>query len=64
MPQMGTIQVSVASPKIKTGDNSSPSWGAVYWQYFEDLDKITSSATPLSINKKLFVQKNTETGTV
>ncbi|HQP03771.1 MAG TPA: alpha-2-macroglobulin family protein [Bacteroidales bacterium] len=32
-------------------------WGAVYWQYFEQLDKITSfKDTPLKIDKKLFVE--------
>jgi hypothetical protein len=36
----------------------------VYWQYFEDLDKITSSATPLSLTKKLFIERNTTSGKV
>jgi uncharacterized protein YfaS (alpha-2-macroglobulin family) len=37
-------------------------WGALYWQYFEDLDKITSAETPLQLKKKLFLKKNTGTG--
>lgn len=37
-------------------------WGALYWQYFEDLDKITSAETPLKLNKKLFLKTNTDTG--
>ncbi|WP_394747255.1 alpha-2-macroglobulin family protein [Spongiimicrobium salis] len=37
-------------------------WGALYWQYFEDLDKITSAKTPLQLKKKLFLKKNTNTG--
>ena len=40
------------------------SWGAVYWQYFEQLDKITSAETNLKLSKKLFIQKNTSTGPV
>ncbi len=36
----------------------------MYWKYFEDLDKITPAATPLSINKQLFVEKNTDRGVV
>jgi uncharacterized protein YfaS (alpha-2-macroglobulin family) len=40
------------------------SWGAVYWQYFEQLDKITSSKTPLQLVKKLFVERNTASGPV
>ncbi len=37
-------------------------WGALYWQYFEDLDKITSAETPLKLSKKLFLKSNTDTG--
>ena len=37
-------------------------WGALYWQYFEDLDKITSAETPLELKKKLFLRQYTETG--
>jgi uncharacterized protein YfaS (alpha-2-macroglobulin family) len=37
-------------------------WGGLYWQYFEDLDKITSAETPLQLKKKLFLKKNTDTG--
>jgi len=37
-------------------------WGGLYWQYFEDLDKITSSKSPLSIDKKLFLKTNTNSG--
>jgi uncharacterized protein YfaS (alpha-2-macroglobulin family) len=39
-------------------------WGAVYWQYFEQLDKITAHETPLKLNKKLFVEKPSPTGNV
>jgi len=37
-------------------------WGGLYWQYFEDLDKIASAETPLKINKKLFLKVNTDSG--
>jgi len=37
-------------------------WGSLYWQYFEDLDKITSAETPLQLKKKLFLKKNTDKG--
>ena len=57
---MGNISVKITSGN--TGGR--PAWGAVYWQYFEDLDKITGAASPLSISKKLFVQKNTDRGPV
>jgi len=56
----------------KTGDgkvtvtkkDEGVSWGAMYWQYFEQLDKITPSKTPLSMVKKLFVERNTDAGPV
>lgn len=38
-------------------------WGAAYWQYFEDLDKIAAFRnTPLTIVKQLFREENTPTG--
>jgi uncharacterized protein YfaS (alpha-2-macroglobulin family) len=39
-------------------------WGAVYWQYFEQLDKITPAETPLKLEKKLFVEEATASGPV
>lgn len=55
-PNMGDIKVTVQ-------DNAhSTSWGAVYWQYFENMDKITSAATPLVVKKQLFIERNTNRG--
>ncbi|UAY52690.1 alpha-2-macroglobulin family protein [Ferruginibacter albus] len=59
-PEMGNISVAV-SPASST---SSGAWGSVYWQYFEDLDKITSAETPLKLSKKLFIERNSDTGPV
>ncbi|MEQ1553959.1 MAG: alpha-2-macroglobulin family protein [Ferruginibacter sp.] len=62
-PQMGNITV-----EIKTSNNQpntqSTSWGSAYWQYFEDLDKITSAETPLKLVKKLFIEKNSDKGPI
>jgi uncharacterized protein YfaS (alpha-2-macroglobulin family) len=55
-PDMGKIEVKLA------GSHGQPAWGAIYWQYFEQLDKITSAATPLTLQKRLFIQKNTANG--
>ena len=55
-PDMGNISI--------TKNDKGVAWGAVYWQYFEDLDKITSFETPLSLEKKLFVERNTPSGPV
>jgi uncharacterized protein YfaS (alpha-2-macroglobulin family) len=55
-PEMGNI--------IVENRNDVVAWGAVYWQYFEQLDKITSSETPLKLKKQLFVEHKTEKGLV
>jgi len=61
-PEMGTIKVAVSGGAPAAGE--SVSWGAVYWQYFENLDKITTAATPLKLSKKLFVEELTDRGPV
>ncbi len=59
-PAMGNITVSVSSP-----EKGGLAWGAAYWQYFEQLDKISSSVTtPFSLKKELFIEKNTDRGPV
>ncbi len=62
-PEMGNIKVTVDN---KTGKNTGTSWGAVYWQYFENMDKITASAgaSPLHITKQLYIETNTDRGPV
>lgn len=45
-PDMGNVQIK--------GVGEGVSWGAIYWQYFEDLDKITPAQTPLSLTKELY----------
>lgn len=60
-PAMGNIELTV---KQSDAASTLPTWGSVYWQYFEDLDKITAAATPLRLSKKLFIEKNTATGPV
>ena len=59
-----TVKTSQASPSKSGEIPRSSSWGSIYWQYFEDLDKITSAATPLSLVKKLYVEKNSDRGPV
>lgn len=55
-PEMGKVSVTKAGPGV--------SWGAMYWQYFEDIDKITPAQTPLKVEKQLFLVKNTASGPV
>jgi hypothetical protein len=59
--QMGDIDVTVNG---NSGASQPGSWGAVYWQYFENLDKITFAETPLKLSKQLFVETNTDSGPV
>ncbi|HMC87357.1 MAG TPA: alpha-2-macroglobulin family protein, partial [Chitinophagaceae bacterium] len=61
-PAMGEITVKIASSQNQS--TAQPAWGAVYWQYFEQLDKLNPSATPLQLSKKLFVERNTDKGPV
>ncbi|WP_298422320.1 alpha-2-macroglobulin family protein [uncultured Kordia sp.] len=39
-------------------------WGGLYWQYFEDLDKITTAETSLKLSKKLFKRTYGDTGEI
>ncbi|WP_455170443.1 alpha-2-macroglobulin family protein, partial [Aegicerativicinus sediminis] len=55
-PEMAKVTISKSSEGI--------AWGALYWQYFEDLDKITSAETPLSLRKKLFKKTNSDKGEI
>jgi len=56
IPEMGKVKVSKSTDGL--------AWGALYWQYFENMDKITVAATSLKLEKKLFLEKNTPSGPV
>ena len=53
-PDMGNITVK--------NTNNIVAWGAIYWQYWEDLDKITPHETPLAIVKDLYKEVITDRG--
>ncbi len=55
-PDMGRVTVK--------NNNKVVAWGALYWQYFEQLDKITPHKTPVQIDKKLFVERPSKKGPV
>ena len=55
------IKLEMAEVKLSKKGNGI-AWGSLYWQYFEDLDQITSAETPLKLKKKLFLKTNTDTG--
>ncbi len=58
---LGTIKINIQN-SIANKSVATPSFGAAYWQYFEDLNMITPAETPLSLKKQLFIEKNTDAG--
>jgi Bacterial Alpha-2-macroglobulin MG10 domain len=76
-PSMGNITVTMKTPAggaqtDKSGGaqtdkaGGSPAWGAVYWQYFDQLDHITSAGgkVALRLAKRILVRRNTDRGSV
>ncbi|MFZ4543166.1 MAG: alpha-2-macroglobulin family protein [Saprospiraceae bacterium] len=65
-------ELAANNPQIKPfsavkveNPNDVVAWGAMYWQYLEDLDKIkTFKDTPLKIEKQLFRVENSEKGPI
>ena len=45
-----------------TKTDAGVAWGALYWQYFEDIDKLTPAATPLSLERQLYRETRTAAG--
>jgi len=56
------VNPDMSKIKIKN-PNKDIAWGAVYWQYLQDLDKIeTFEDTPLKIKRTLYLVKDTDKG--
>ena len=56
------ISKNMATIKIRN-NNKSIAWGAAYYQYFEQMDKVTTfKDTPLKLNKKLYKVLRTDKG--
>ncbi|QQR88106.1 MAG: hypothetical protein IPJ76_07815 [Flavobacteriales bacterium] len=53
-PAMADVTITTTADK--------PSWGALHWQYFERMDKITPHESPFSIRKEVFLMEQTEEG--
>lgn len=47
-PDMGTVQV--------TQNAAVPAWGALYWQYTEEMDKVSAAGKNFSIQRSMFKQ--------
>ncbi|MBI1288987.1 MAG: hypothetical protein GC178_15575 [Flavobacteriales bacterium] len=55
--EMGNVTV--------TKDNDGVAWGAVYWKYFEDLDKTTGATdNPIKMERDVMLLEDTENGPV
>lgn len=55
-PDMGVIQIT------KKGEG--PAWGALYWQHFEPLDRVMPGSAGLSVQKTLYIQRDSPSGPV
>ncbi|WP_194850259.1 alpha-2-macroglobulin family protein [Nonlabens antarcticus] len=58
----GDVKPVYATVEVKNKSEVT-GYGGLYWQYFEDLDKITvDDNLPMSVKKRLFKKVNTDTG--
>ncbi|MGI4865258.1 MAG: alpha-2-macroglobulin family protein [Janthinobacterium lividum] len=56
-------EIKPAQGKVTiTKPDAGVAWGALYWQYFEDIDKVTPAATPLSLERQLYREVRTASG--
>jgi uncharacterized protein YfaS (alpha-2-macroglobulin family) len=59
-PEMGNIVVK----NTNTAGKGSVAWGAIHWQYWENLDKITATNNNLKISKQILKESYISTGKV
>ncbi len=57
-----TNSSQIVSATNSRAPNSGIGWGAMYWQYYQDLNKVEAQSGAMKIIKKLFVEKITPTG--
>ena len=55
-PSYGKVEI--------TNKGKTPSWGALHWQYLENLDKITTAETNIRLERKYYIQQQTDNGLV
>ena len=63
-PEMGKVTISNIEGVTQSHplNKSSIGWGAMYWQYYQDLDKVSAQGSSLKITKKLFVMRSSIEG--
>ncbi len=54
-PAMGRVTVTTASDGVQ--------WGALHWQYFEQMDKVKAHGSPLSLKRTVMLREQTDAGT-
>ncbi|MDQ3100784.1 MAG: hypothetical protein M3R08_05315, partial [Bacteroidota bacterium] len=53
-PEMGEVSITSTFDRV--------AWGALHWQYFEQMDKITPHESPFNIRKQVMLRRQTEEG--
>ena len=56
------VTPQMALTKIELKGTSGFGWGALYWQYFQNLNQVQQSGNALTVSKKLFVEQLLPTG--
>jgi hypothetical protein len=54
-PAMGEVRITTASDGLQ--------WGALHWQYLEQMDKVTAHGGPFNIRKQVLLKSATAEGT-
>lgn len=57
------VKANMGEVQIKN-NNKSIAWGGLYWQYFEQADKVTFAGSGITIKKELFLQSISASGPV
>ncbi|MFZ1332624.1 MAG: alpha-2-macroglobulin family protein, partial [Flavobacteriales bacterium] len=53
-PEMGAVTITTSEDGVQ--------WGALHWQYLEQMDKVTPHESPFVISKKVMLHEQTESG--
>ncbi|HRO99836.1 MAG TPA: alpha-2-macroglobulin, partial [Flavobacteriales bacterium] len=54
-PAMGRVTVTTTSDAVQ--------WGALHWQYFEQMEKVKAHGSPLSLKRNVMLREQTDSGT-
>jgi hypothetical protein len=57
------ISADMATVQVTKKDNN-PSWGALYWQYWEDMDKVISASADLTLRRQVYKVVFTDAGEI